>query len=109
MKKTREKHDIRVLKKLIPYLKPLALYLIFAMILAIFGTIFNIYGPKKLGEIINLIQQSLATGIDGKRLFKEGLMLAIIYVLSAVFLYLSGVLISDATQKLSYKLYFLSS
>lgn len=104
MKKTREKHDIRVLKKLIPYLKPLALYLIFAMILAIFGTIFNIYGPKKLGEIINLIQQSLATGIDGKRLFKEGLMLAIIYVLSAVFLYLSGVLISDATQKLSYRL-----
>ena len=97
------KHGIRSLKKLTPYLQPYTVQIFLSMILAVVGTIFNIYGPYKIGVIMEtLIEQAKTSSINLNTMALQGTSLAIIYILSALFIYLSSFLITGITQGLSH-------
>lgn len=99
------KHSLKSLKKIIPYLRPYTTSIIFAMLFAAVGTIFNIYGPRKIGLIMEMVTiQAGTTGIDLKQLAIEGTTLAGIYIISALFIYCSHYLITGVAQNLSYRL-----
>ena len=98
------------MKKLMGYLMEYKLMLIFIVIFAVGSTIFAIIGPKILGkattELFEGIKAKL-TGGDGIDFDKIGgilLLLICLYIVSAVFAYIQGFLMTSVSQKLTYKL-----
>ncbi|MFT9820882.1 ABC transporter ATP-binding protein [Lysinibacillus sp. NPDC056185] len=90
--------------KLIAYCKPYLPAIIFAIVLAVAGTIFTIIGPNKLSEITDLIMDGMAGEIDITAIGKIGLLLAILYGLSFVFNYIQAFIMATITQRVSKKL-----
>ncbi|MFB7158849.1 ABC transporter ATP-binding protein [Lysinibacillus sp. NPDC056232] len=90
--------------KLIAYCKPYLPAIIFAIVLAVVGTIFTIIGPNKLSEITDLIMDGMAGEIDITAIGKIGLLLAILYGLSFVFNYIQAFIMATITQRVSKKL-----
>ncbi len=98
-------------KKLINnYLSKYKIALIVVFIFAIGGTIFTIVGPKILGnattEIFNGIVSKISggTGINFDKIAQILFMLLGLYVLSAVFSFIQGFMMTTVSQKLTYKL-----
>lgn len=98
------------MKQLLHYLKAYRISLIFTIVFAIAGTVFAIVGPKILGnattELFNGIMSKLngGAGIDFGKIGEILIFLIGLYVLSALFSYLQGWLMTNVTQKLTYKL-----
>jgi len=90
--------------KLIAYCKPYLPAIIFAIVLAVAGTIFTIIGPNKLSEITDLIMDGMAGEIDITAIGKIGLLLAILYGLSFVFNYIQAFIMATITQRVSKRL-----
>lgn len=90
--------------KLIAYCKPYLFAIIFALILAIFGTVFTIIGPEKLSDITDLIAEGMMSTMDIEAIGKIGLFLAVLYGLSFVFTYIQSFIMATITQRISKKL-----
>ncbi|WPK11106.1 ABC transporter ATP-binding protein [Lysinibacillus louembei] len=90
--------------KLIAYCKPYLFAIIFALILAIFGTVFTIIGPEKLSDITDLIAEGMMGTMDIEAIGKIGLFLAVLYGLSFVFTYIQSFIMATITQRISKKL-----
>ncbi|EJS68708.1 ABC transporter ATP-binding protein [Bacillus cereus] len=90
--------------KLIAYCKPYVPAVIFALVLAVIGTIFTIIGPDKLSEITDLIMEGMAGDIDITAIGKIALFLAILYGLSFLFSYIQSFIMATITQRVSKKL-----
>ncbi|WP_427110267.1 ABC transporter ATP-binding protein [Lysinibacillus xylanilyticus] len=90
--------------KLIAYCKPYLPAIIFAIVLAVAGTIFTIIGPNKLSEITDLIIDGMAGEIDIAAIGKIGLFLAILYGLSFIFNYIQAFIMATITQRVSKRL-----
>lgn len=90
--------------KLVAYCKPYLPGIIFAIVLAVAGTIFTIIGPNKLSEITDLIMDGMAGVIDITAIGKIGLLLAILYGLSFVFNYIQAFIMATITQRVSKRL-----
>lgn len=96
--------------RLLKFLKPFTLTLICIMVFAIASTVFNIIGPKILGNATTTLAEGLvakytnAGGIDFDKIASILKTLLIIYVLSAFFSYLQSWLMSGLTQKVTYEL-----
>lgn len=96
--------------KLIRYLQHYHIAMIAVMVFAICSTIFNIVGPKILGnattEIFEGIMGKLkgGPGINFDAIWKILLILIVIYAISAVFSLIQGFLMTGITQKVSYRL-----
>ena len=90
--------------KLIAYCKPYLPAIIFALVLAVVGTIFTIIGPNKLSEITDLIMDGMAGEIDITAIGKIGLFLAILYGLSFIFNYIQAFMMATITQRVSKRL-----
>ncbi|MGE7693802.1 ABC transporter ATP-binding protein [Lysinibacillus sp. NPDC094177] len=90
--------------KLIAYCKPYLPAIIFAIVLAVVGTIFTIIGPNKLSEITDLIMDGMSGEIDITAIGKIGLLLAILYGLSFVFNYIQAFIMATITQRVSKRL-----
>lgn len=90
--------------KLIAYCKPYLPAMIFALVLAIVGTIFTIIGPNMLSDITDLITEGITGEIDITAIGKIGLFLAILYGLSFIFNYLQAFIMATITQRVSKKL-----
>lgn len=96
--------------KLIRYLQHYHIAMIAVMVFAICSTIFNIVGPKILGnattEIFEGIMGKLkgGTGINFDAIWNILLILIVIYAISAVFSLIQGFLMTGITQKVSYRL-----
>jgi len=90
--------------KLISYCKPYIPAIIIAIILASVGTVFSIIGPDKVSEITDLITEGLMTGIDLGAVGEIGLLLAVLYGLSALFNYIQGFIMATITQRVSQSL-----
>ncbi|MEY9974715.1 ATP-binding cassette subfamily B multidrug efflux pump [Lysinibacillus sp. RC46] len=90
--------------KLIAYCKPYLPAIIFAIVLAVAGTIFTIIGPNKLSEITDLIMDGMTGEIDITAIGKIGLLLAILYGLSFVFNYIQAFIMATITQRVSKRL-----
>lgn len=107
------------LVQLTSYLKPYTVVLIFVLFFAILSTIFNIIGPKQVGEMTNIIQNgiedaykafamglnpSLIVNIDLDAILKIAYLLVTLYVLSFIFNLLQGIMIARTTQKITKQL-----
>lgn len=97
-------------KKLLRYIAEYKLSILFVIIFAISGTVFNIIGPKIMGnattEIFNgIVAKINGTGdIDFDLIGKILLFLIGIYVISSLCNFIQGWIMTGVTQKLSYKL-----
>ncbi|HCW55312.1 MAG TPA: multidrug ABC transporter ATP-binding protein, partial [Erysipelotrichaceae bacterium] len=91
-------------------MRPYRFQLIFICIFAVISTIFSIVGPKILGNATTLLAEGLAGkytsqgSIDFAGIFRILRNLTIIYLLSALFNYLSGWMMAGVTQKITYSL-----
>ena len=96
--------------KLLRYMKPYRLILIFILLLAIVSTIFNIVAPKILGSATTTLAEGLVSkysqtgGIDFVKIKNILTKLLMIYVLSATFNYFQSFMMAGVTQKVTYSL-----
>ena len=97
------------LKKLFSYMKNYKWPLIIVVIFAILSTIFSIIGPKILGdattELFNGLVSKISggSGIDFEKIASILTFLIIIYIISAVFSYIQGFIMTNITQKTTYR------
>ncbi len=98
------------LSKILSYLKQYKIYIIFVILFAIGSTIFTIIGPKILGNITTeifsgLMRKITNTGsINFEYIGKITLLLVIIYIVSAIFSCLQGLIMSKVSNSISYNL-----
>lgn len=98
-------------KKLIKqYLAKYKIALIIVFLFAIGSTIFTIVGPKILGnattEIFNGLISKLSggSGIDFVKIGEIAITLIILYIVSALFSFVQGFIMTSVAQKITYKL-----
>ncbi|MBQ6632561.1 MAG: ABC transporter ATP-binding protein [Romboutsia sp.] len=99
------------MKKLINYLSPYKLAILLVILFAIGSSVFNIVGPKILGNATTKIFEGLVDkvsnsggGIDFDGILKTLTMLASLYVISSIFSFIQTFITSDISQKVSYNL-----
>lgn len=98
------------MKKLINYMSAFKLQLVFVVIFAIGGTIFTIVGPKILGQATTEIFNGLVSkvsgggGIDFTKIGKILMFTLGLYVISALFSFVQGFIMTGISQKLTYRL-----
>lgn len=98
------------MRQLLQYLKKYRVAIFFVLVLAIGSACFSIVGPKILGnattEIFNgLVAKISGTGgIDFDAITKILLLLLGLYLVSLIFSFLQGLLMSDVTNKVTYHL-----
>lgn len=97
------------MKKLIGYLSDYKISLIVVLMFAIVSTIFSIVGPKILGKATTklfegVMKKIAGTGsIDFNYIGRIIVLLAVLYVISALFAYVQGWIMSGISMKVSYK------
>lgn len=98
------------MKKLFNYLFKYKFSVILVVLFAIGSTAFSIIGPKILGnattEIFNGIMSKLSggSGIDFTKISRILITLLVIYLISAVFSFIQGFIMTGVSQKLTYRL-----
>lgn len=106
------------MKKLIVYLKPFWIAIIFVVVFAIASALFAIVSPKILGNMTNQVvgdymrikafdsgvAMSVRPEIDFGALWVFAIELLALYLLSAFFSYIQGWIMTDVSQKATYKL-----
>ena len=98
------------IKKLGKYLSVYKVALVFVVIFAIGSTIFNIAGPKILGQATTELFEGLVGkvsgqgGIDFEKIGQILLMLLGLYLCSALFSCIQGYLMTGISQKLTYRM-----
>ena len=96
--------------KLVKYLGKYRFTVILVMIFAICSTIFSIIGPKVMGDATQKIYEGLMNiitnsgGMDYDGILRIILLLLGLYVLSALFSYAQGWLMSGVANKVSYQM-----
>ena len=90
-----------VLRELFSYSSKLKLPVAVALTFAAAGAVLTIIGPNLLSDITDLISDSLTGEIDLQAIGSIGVMLLIIYGLSAVFTYVEHYIMSTVTLGLS--------
>ena len=100
------------MKMLIKYLSHYRYSIIFMLILSILGTVFMVIGPKLMGDVTTkLFEGAMAkithiqgAGIDFPYIGKMVLLLTCLYIISAIFTYLQGLLMVNVSVKVAYEL-----
>ncbi|MEF9991170.1 MAG: ABC transporter ATP-binding protein [Romboutsia sp.] len=98
------------MKKLGLYIAKYKLSIIMVVILAIGSAAFSIVGPKVLGKVTTKIFEGIVgkisggNGIDFTAIGKIIGVLVILYIISAVFSFIQGYVMSGISQKISYNL-----
>ena len=99
------------MKKLISYLSPYKLAILLVIVFAIGSSVFNIVGPKILGNATTKIFEGLVSkvsnsggGIDFDAIFRTLNILASLYIISSIFSFIQTFITSDISQKVSYNL-----
>lgn len=89
------------LKRLLTYLKPFKLQIVFILILAVLSSVFGIFAPKLMGEATTEIFGGIMTdaGVNFSRIARILVTLGTLYVFSAAFSYLQQYLMADTSQK----------
>ena len=97
-------------KKLVAYMGSYRIGLIFVMIFAVAGTVFNVVGPKILSKATTEIFSGLmkkiqgSGGIDFSLILRIILILVLLYVVSAVFSFVQGMIMTGISQKLCFRM-----
>ena len=115
---SKAKHFWPTTKRLIAYLRPWKLGVIFSIILAITSVILSIVAPKILGEATTVIYNGVMTGyhqmrlghhltslpIDFHRIWQIGITVILLYVFSGLFSLAQQVIMTRISQKVVYNL-----
>ena len=100
-----QKTDLKAaLRRLTAYLRKSLGILIFALVLAALSAVLTIIGPDQVGKIATLMSEGLMTGIDLAAVAKVGILLAVIYGLSALFGFAQHYIMASVTLKMSYRM-----
>ena len=99
-------------KKLLNYLKPYKLSIILVIIFAVGSAIFSIIGPEILGKATTKLFEGLVnkvSGIEGATIDFDYIgriiiLLVGLYLISALFSFIQGYIMSGVAQKISYNL-----
>lgn len=97
-------------KKLFSYMKEYKIGLIIVVIVAILSTIFSIIGPKILGNATTELFNGLVSKVNGgaginfDKIAEILIFLLCLYIVSAIFSYIQGFVMSYITQKTTYKM-----
>ncbi len=97
-------------KKLWRYLSKYKIALIIVILFTIASTIFSVVGPKILGnattELFNgvISKYTGGAGINFTKIGKILLFLLALYICSAIFSYIQGIIMTNISQKLAYRL-----
>ncbi|MDB5204326.1 MAG: transporter, permease/ATP-binding protein [Candidatus Taylorbacteria bacterium] len=95
---------------LLRYLKPFRLSIVTVLIFAILSTIFTIVSPKMLGDVTNDVVQGFMSkqmggpGIDYGAIWSIIELLVGLYILSAIFSYIQGWIMSGVSQQVTFNL-----
>lgn len=97
------------MKKLIRHLKPFHKPILIALILAAASTIFNIFGPRLIGDMINAVSDGISAigpnqfdvNIDFNLINRLGFILIGLYVTSYLFNIAQSFLLTKVTQRLN--------
>lgn len=96
--------------KIFVYLGSFKIAVFFVMIFAVVSTIFNVIGPKVMGKATTALSQGLMNkiantgGIDFDYIGKILLFTLGLYIISSLFSFLQGFIMSGVTQKVCYRL-----
>jgi len=97
-------------KKLLKLLKPYSIALLFVLIFAIASTVFTVVGPKILGQATTILVEGMmkkitnSGSIDFTGIGNIILQLIILYLISAIFAYIQGFIMSKVSNTVTYKL-----
>ncbi len=91
----------KALKNLAKFSKKYMPILIIGVLCAIFSSIFSIIAPDHLSDLVNTITNGIMTGIDFDEVNKIAKLLIIIYLLSATFNLVEGLLSATVANRLS--------
>ncbi|MDY5997810.1 MAG: ABC transporter ATP-binding protein [Erysipelotrichaceae bacterium] len=110
MMNAKPKNFKQSLFKLLKYLKPYHLLIVLVILCAIGATIFNIVGPRILGNATTLLANGIidkyqgGSGIDFVNIAKILITLLIIYLTSCLLSFLQNWIMSKVTQSVTYQL-----
>lgn len=98
------------LRRLLGYMRTHQLSLVFVLILTILSTVFNIFSPKIMGQATTVLFEGMLAkmrGVPGASIDFEAvgrilMLLAGLYVISAIFSYLQQLLMVNVSQKTVY-------
>ena len=91
-------------KKLVHYLNKLLPLVIVALVLSCFSSVLSIIGPNRLSDLTNEITNGLITGMNFDTINSIALFLLIIYLVSALFDFLQGIIMATVANKFAQKL-----
>ncbi len=99
----------KALGKLYGFIKPFIVLIIVALLFAVAGTVLNLIGPNKLGDLTNLIQASfdfdenslqwILSDVNLQEITSVCIFLVVIYSVGLLCSYLQGVIMATVTQK----------
>lgn len=97
-------------KKLIKYLGKYWIAIVIVMIFAAASTVFSVVGPKVMGKATTALAEGLMDkisgtgGIDFDYIAKVLLFTLGLYIISAVFMFIQGLIMTNITQKTCYRM-----
>ena len=93
----KRKSMFKAMKKTFSYMNQHIPAVILAMVLAALGAILTIIGPDQIGKITNLMEQGLGGTMDLQAIGRIGIVLAVIYLCSALFTFLQHYMMATVT------------
>lgn len=98
------------MKKLLHHIAGYKIGIVFVLIFAVGGTVFNIFGPKILGnattELFNGIVSKFSggAGINFSAIANILILLLALYALSSLLMFIQGLIMTNISQKIGYKM-----
>ena len=100
-----EKTDLKgALNDLSAYMRKSLGVVILALVLAALSAVLTIIGPDQVGKIATIMSDGLLGGIDLAAIARVGILLAVIYGLSALFGFIQHYIMASVTLKMSYRI-----
>ena len=100
-----EKTDLKgALNDLSTYMRKSLGVVVLALMLAALSAVLTIIGPDQVGKIATIMSESLLGGIDLAAIARVGILLAVIYGLSALFGFIQHYIMASVTLKMSYRM-----
>lgn len=100
-----EKTDLKgALNDLSTYMRKSLGVVVLALVLAALSAVLTIIGPDQVGKIATIMSEGLLGGIDLAVIARVGILLAVIYGLSALFGFIQHYIMASVTLKMSYRM-----
>lgn len=100
-----EKTDLKgALNDLSTYMRKSLGVVVLALVLAALSAVLTIIGPDQVGKIATIMSDGLLGGIDLADIARVGILLAVIYGLSALFGFIQHYIMASVTLKISYRM-----